>query len=126
MGRVRHRRLLERALADAEGGAQALPKSISATCVGVLVCTHRYGQALRVGNVGPRRYVDVEMRTWRGRRLVVEIDGAVHLIVGNYWSDMARANELVIAGQSVLRFPTVALYLNEALVADQVRRTVND
>ena len=79
-----------------------------------------------MGNVGPRRYVDVEMRTWRGRRLVVEIDGAVHLIVGNYWSDMARANELVIAGQSVLRFPTVALYLNEALVADQVRRTVND
>jgi very-short-patch-repair endonuclease len=79
-----------------------------------------------VDNVGRRRYVDVEMRTRRGRKLVVEIDGAVHLIVGNYWSDMARANELVIAGQSILRFPTVALYLDEALVADQLRRAVND
>jgi hypothetical protein len=126
VGRVRHRRLLRRVLADVEGGAQAL----SEVDFGHLC--RRFGlpapvrQAIRVDNVGRRRYVDVEMRTRRGRKLVVEIDGAVHLIVGNYWSDMARANELVIAGQPILRFPTVALYLNETLVADQLRRAVND
>jgi hypothetical protein len=126
VGRVRHRRLLRRVLADVEGGAQAL----SEVDFGHLC--RRFGlpapvrQALSVDDVGRRRYVDVEMRTRRGRKLVVEIDGAVHLIVGNYWSDMARANELVIAGQSILRFPTVALYLNEALVADHVRRAVSD
>ena len=75
---------------------------------------------------GRRRYVDVELRTRRGKKMLVEIDGAVHLIVGTYWSDMARANEIVIAGQSLLRFPTVTLYLDEAAVVDQLRRSLDD
>jgi hypothetical protein len=39
---------------------------------------------------------------------------------------MARNNELVIAGRSLLRFPTVALYLDEAAVVDQLRRSLDD
>jgi hypothetical protein len=38
---------------------------------------------------------------------------------------MARANELVISGSSVLRFPSLALYSDEALVVDQLRRMVD-
>ena len=77
-------------------------------------------------NNGRRRYIDVEIPTRRRKRLAIEIDGAAHLIVGSYWQDMARANEIVLSGQSLLRFPTVALYLDEATVVDQLRRTIND
>jgi very-short-patch-repair endonuclease len=38
------------------------------------------------------------------------------------WQDMSRSNELVIAGSPVLRFPSVAMDLDEARVVDQIRR----
>jgi hypothetical protein len=125
-GAVRHRRLLRGVLADVEGGAQALSEvDFGRLC-------RRYGLpsplrlSVRTDRQGRRRYVDAEFRTRRGKKLLVEIDGAVHLIVGSYWSDMARANEIVIAGRSLLRFPTVALYVDEALVIDQLRRALDD
>src|SRR5215207_1860383 len=83
VGRVRHPRLLRRVLADVEGGAQALFQvDFGHLCrrIGLLSPVR---QALRVDNVGRRRHADVEICTRRGRKLVVEIDGAVHLIVGN-------------------------------------------
>ncbi|MGH8823367.1 MAG: hypothetical protein ACRDVN_02690 [Jiangellaceae bacterium] len=126
VGAVRHRRLLSRVLADVEGGAQALSEvDFGRMC-------RRHGlpipvrQSVRLDPQGRRRYIDVELRTRRGRQVLVEIDGAAHLIVGTYWSDMARANEIVIAGQSLLRFPTVALYLDESTVVDQLRRSLDD
>jgi hypothetical protein len=125
-GKVRHRSLLCAVLVDVEGGAQALSEVDFAG-----IC-RRHGlpapirQNVRVDSHGRRRYIDAEMRTRRGRRLAIEIDGAAHLIVGSYWQDMARANEIVLTGQSLLRFPTVALYLDEATVVDQVRRAIND
>ncbi len=126
VGAVRHRRLLRRVLVDVEGGAQAL----SEVDFGRLCRRHGLAapvrQVVRLDRQGRRRYVDVELRTRRGKKMLVEIDGAVHLIVGTYWSDMARANEIVIAGQSLLRFPTVTLYLDEAAVVDQLRRSLDD
>jgi hypothetical protein len=126
VGAVRHRRLLRSVLIDVEGGAHAL----SEVDFGRLCRRHQLPtpirQSVRTDPQGRRRYVDVELRTRRGKRLLVEIDGAVHLIVGSYWSDMARANEIVISGHAVLRFPTVALYLDEAVVVDQLRRALFD
>ncbi len=124
-GALRHRRLLKLVLGDAAGGAQAL----SEVDFGKL-CRRRglpepRRQVVRPDNQGRRRYVDVEMRDRKGRRFLVEIDGAVHLVVGSYWRDMARANEIVIAGNDLLRFPTVALYLDEDVVVDQLWRMVN-
>jgi hypothetical protein len=52
------------------------------------------------------------------------VDGAVHLLETTYWDDMSRANELLIAGQPLLRFPTVALRLDEARAAGQIRRAL--
>ena len=66
------------------------------------------------------------MRSRRGKVWLIEIDGAAHLIVGNYWHDMSRANELILGGDSLLRFPTVALYVDEATVVDQLRRALDD
>jgi hypothetical protein len=125
-GKVRHHRVLRAVLADVEGGAQALSE------VDFARLCRRHGipsplhQSVRLDSQGRRRYIDVQMRTRRGKRLAVEIDGAAHLIVGSYWQDMARGNEIVLSGQSLLRFPTVALYLDEATVIDQLRRAVND
>jgi hypothetical protein len=125
-GKVRHRRVLRAVLVDVEGGAQALSEVDFAR-----IC-RRNGfpapirQSVRVDVSGRRRYIDVEMRTRRGKRLAIEIDGAAHLIVGSYWQDMARANEIALSGQSLLRFPTVALYLDEATVVDQLRRAIRD
>ena len=125
-GKVRHRRLLRAVLVDVEGGAQALSEvDFERIC-------RRNGfpapirQRVRVDDSGRRRYIDAEIRTRRGKRLAIEIDGAAHLIVGSYWQDMARANEIILSGQSLLRFPTVALYLDEATVVDQLRRAIND
>ncbi len=37
---------------------------------------------------------------------------------------MFRANELLIAGQPLLRFPSITFHLDEACAADQVRRAL--
>ena len=37
---------------------------------------------------------------------------------------MDRQNELVIAGERLLRFPSVAFYLDPARVADQIHRAL--
>jgi very-short-patch-repair endonuclease len=72
--------------------------------------------------MGRRRYLDAVVESETGVRVACEVDGAIHLLPLTYWDDMSRANELLIAGQSLLRFPTLALRLDEALVADQIRR----
>ena len=45
---------------------------------------------------------------------MVEVDGAVHLLVQTYWDDMDRQNSLTVRGERVLRYPTVAFYLQPA------------
>ena len=126
VGLVRHRRLLRTVLHDVAGGAQAL----SEVDFGLLA--RRYGlptpirQSVRLDSAGRRRYVDVKMRSRRGKIWLIEIDGAAHLIVGSYWHDMSRANDLVIGGDRLLRFPTVALYVDELTVVNQLRRALDD
>ncbi len=121
-GAVRHRRTLRLVLQDISGGAQALSEiDFSQLCR-----RHRLGivlrQVVRVDGAGRRRYLDVVIESPTGARLACEVDGALHLRALTYWEDMSRSNELVIAGQSVLRFPTLALRIDEALVVDQIRR----
>jgi very-short-patch-repair endonuclease len=62
---------------------------------------------------------------WRlpdGRRLVVEVDGALHLVARRWWDDQLRQNELVLGGDLVLRYPSVVVRCEKALVLDQLRR----
>lgn len=121
-GRVRHTRLLRAVLNDIEGGAQAMTEvDLAGVC-------RRYGllpperQVVRVDSRGKRRYVDARVSAPNGRSVLVEIDGALHLLVRTYWDDMARGNELVISGERVLRFPSIALLLDERAVGNQLRR----
>jgi hypothetical protein len=86
---------------------------------------HRPAPALvRAASTGRRRYVDAEWITRTGRRAVAEVDGALHLAPRRWWEDQLRQNELVIPGDLVLRFPTVVFRYEDAVVADQLRRTL--
>jgi hypothetical protein len=122
-GSVRHVALLRSVLVDIEGGAQALSEvDLRSVCeIAGLELAER--QVVRSGPGGRRRYVDARVRSREtNRSALVEVDGALHLLVSSYWDDMHRANELLIGGDPVLRFPSIALRLEPARVADQLRR----
>lgn len=121
-GRIRHVRLMRTVLHDIGGGAQALTEvDLGRLC-------DRYGlvlqerQVVRVDGAGRRRYVDARVSAPGGPSVLVEVDGALHLLVSTYWADMQRLNEIVISGERVLRFPSSALYLDELTVGNQLRR----
>lgn len=121
-GRVRHVAVMRAVLHDIEGGAQALTEvDLGGLC-------RRFGlfvpqrQVLRVDGSGRRRYLDARVSAPNGRSVLVEVDGALHLLVSTYWDDMRRLNEIVIGGEPVLRFPSSALYLDELTVGNQLRR----
>ena len=110
------------ALGDIAGGAQALTE----------IDFHRFcrqyrlgtvlGQRFRLDGSGRRRYLDVELKSPDGSRIAIEVDGALHLVATTYWNDMDRGNELLIAGQPYLRYPSIAFRLEPARVAAQIRR----
>jgi very-short-patch-repair endonuclease len=81
-------------------------------------------QAVRPDPNGRRRYLDAEWDREDGQRVVVEVDGALHLAVRQWWGDQARQNELAIAGAIVLRFPSVAVREDPKAVVDQLRRAL--
>ncbi|MDT4925770.1 MAG: hypothetical protein QOG01_3483 [Pseudonocardiales bacterium] len=122
--RVRHHRDLLAAARDIGQGAEALSEIDFAR-----LC-RRYGlpqptrQALRPMPGGRRRYLDAEWKRRDGRRVVAEVDGALHLIVQRWWDDQLRQNELAIADDIVLRFPTVVVRAESAKVANQLRRAL--
>lgn len=123
-GQVRHRTLLCSVLHDVAGGAEALSE------IDFLAFCRRHRlprpvhQSIRLDRHGRRRYLDATFERPGGRTVAVEVDGAVHLVVGSYWSDMCRANEIVIGGDRLLRFPSVAIYLDADVVVDQLRRVL--
>jgi len=123
VGRVRHAALLRSVLRDIEGGAQALSEvDFARLCArGGLELVDR--QVIRRGPDGKRRYVDARVRSREtGKSVLAEVDGALHLLVSTYWEDMHRGNELVIGGDPVLRFASIAFTLEPDVVIDQLRR----
>jgi hypothetical protein len=122
--RVRHRRSLLLAIADIAQGAEALGEiDLGRLC-------RRWGlprprrQVVRVERSGRRRYLDAEWITRSGRRLVAEVDGALHLAARQWWDDQVRQNELVLTGDLVLRFPSAVVRHEEPIVAGQLRRAL--
>lgn len=122
--RVRHRAVLLAAARDIAQGAEAL------TEIDFARLGRRHGlpeplrQAVRRDPSGRRRYLDAEWKRRDGRRVVAEVDGALHLAAGRWWDDQLRQNELVIADDLVLRFPSVVLYAEEEVVVGQLRRAL--
>lgn len=122
--RVRHRAALVAAVADIAMGAHALSE------IDLVMLCRRNGlplpeqQVVRHEPSGRRRYLDAEWLRADGSRLVVEVDGALHLVARRWWDDQLRQNELALAGSLVLRFPSAIVRLEPRLVVDQLRRAL--
>lgn len=116
---------MQLAVLDIAQGAQALSE------IDLVRLCRRNGlpqprhQGVRVDRGGRRRYVDAEWISSSGRRVVAEVDGALHLAPRRWWDDQLRQNEFVITGDLVLRFPTVVLRHEELIVVDQLRRVLD-
>ncbi len=81
-------------------------------------------QAVRCDASGRRRYLDALWELPDGRKVAVEIDGALHLAPRSWWNDQVRQNEVTLGGVMVLRFPSVILRTERATVIRQLRRAL--
>lgn len=122
--RIRHRAVLLAAARDIAQGAEALSEIDFARLCRRHGLPEPLRQAVRRDPFGRRRYLDAEWKRRDGRRVVAEVDGALHLIASRSWDDQVRQNELVIADDLVLRFPSVVLYSEEPVVVGQLRRAL--
>lgn len=124
-GQIRHRHVIAAALCDIGGGAQAVSE------MDFLRFCARNGfprpilQQVRRDSTGRRRYLDATFQRSDGRLVRVEIDGALHLLVRTYWDDMSRGNEMIIDGETVLRFPSYVIHADDPVAIEQLRRALN-
>jgi very-short-patch-repair endonuclease len=118
MPRVHRRQLMLTALADIEGGAEALSE------IDLLRLCRRHRlpapdmQERRTDARGRLRYIDAYWREWH---LQVEIDGAHHMDAGQWAADLRRQNTIWVAGDRILRFAAFDLRRRPAEVAGQIR-----
>lgn len=122
-GQVRHRQLLSSLCRDLIGGAQALSEVEFLAFCG----RHRLPRPMlqvRLDSAGRRRYLDATFRRSDGRLVRVEVDGGVHLSLTARWLDTAKDNDATLSGQIVLRFPSVAIYLDDLRAVSQLRRAL--
>jgi hypothetical protein len=116
-GPIRHRGDLLVVVTDIEGGADSLAE------IDFMKIARRVGlpppltQSIRYGPDGRRRYLDADFGAF-----AVEVDGAMHLWPLNYWKDAQRQNDLVIGGDRILRFPSIAFRVDIEIVEAQLRR----
>ncbi|HZZ95859.1 MAG TPA: hypothetical protein VFE19_02505 [Jatrophihabitantaceae bacterium] len=122
--RLRHRALLLSVVDDIAGGAQALSEIDFARLCRRNGLPEPTRQAIRTDRFGKRRYLDAEWRLPNGRVVVVEIDGALHLIYRQWWDDSLRQNELVLTGSMVLRYPSALVRCDQATIVDQLVRAL--
>lgn len=123
--RTRHRAQLLLAAHDIAQGAQALSE------IDFVRLCRRHGipapeqQYVRPDRNGRRRYLDAVWRRADGRLVVVEIDGALHLVARRWWDDQLRQNDVTIDTDGlVLRYPSVVVRTDEPIVVDQLRRAL--
>jgi len=116
-GPIRHRSHLLAVVVDIEGGADSLAE------IDFVKIARRVGlppplrQSVRTDASGRRRYIDADFGAF-----AVEVDGAMHLFALNYWNDARRQNDLVIGGDRILRFPSIAFRVDMPAVEAQLRR----
>lgn len=104
-------------LRDIEGGSESLGE------VDVVRMCRAYGLALpvrqrgRTDRSGRRRYTDCEWDLPDGRTLILEVDGAFHLEVGQYTEDVRRQRGLTRPDRIVIRATTDELRREPWVVA---------
>jgi very-short-patch-repair endonuclease len=118
MRRAHRRGLVDALLGDLAGGAGSLPEAeFLRICRKAGFPTPKL-QVSRRDASGRRRYLDAYFEEYG---VHVEIDGGQHREVTAWWADMKRQNDLWIAGDRVLRFPSWAVRSRPDEVSAQVR-----
>ncbi len=116
-GAIRHRSDFLAVLTDIEGGADSLSE------IDLIKIARRVGlppplqQTIRYSPDGQRKYLDADFGPF-----AVEVDGGLHLFTLNYWNDARRQNDLVIGGDRILRFASIAFRVDIETVEAQLRR----
>jgi len=122
--RVRRRQILRTTLADIEGGAHALSElDFTRLVVRQFHLPEPDRQVARRDRQGRRRWLDV---VWEQARLMVEIDGAAHIDVVQYWDDMDRGNSFTLQHYQVLRFPAWIIRYRPEEVAAHIREALRE
>ena len=118
------RALIKVTLDDIAGGSHALSELDFMTNV-VRGChlPAPTRQVARRDSRGKRRWLDV---FYEQARLVIEIDGAGHMDILEYWDNMDRDNDLKLAGYTVLRFPSYIVRYYPEMVAVKIRQVCRD
>lgn len=117
-GPCRHRALIVESILDAAGGIQSLPERDFELIRRERRLPEPSRQSVRQRNDG-RYYLDVE---WRRYDAACEIHGIPHLAVQQWESDLARANEISLAGPRLLVFSSYAVRHEQPRVGDQLDR----
>ena len=118
MPTVRRHRLIGRTVVEAAGGAHSLPElEFLALCRRARL-PEPSCQVSRCDTTGRRRYLDAYFDE---AGVHVEIDGAQHVDVEQWWQDMRRQNDIWVRGDRVLRFPAWAIRHDPATVLAQLR-----
>lgn len=120
VGRVRHLRVMQRALVDIEGGARAMSEIDMARLCRRAGLPEPRRQRRRRDAAGRWRYLDVEWRI-NGRRVLLEIDGIGHLDVERWYDDLMRAAEITRPGEVLVRLPAMAARLEPDRVVTILR-----
>jgi hypothetical protein len=117
MRRAHRRGLVGALLGDLAGGAGSLPEAEFLRICRKAGFPRPKLQVSRRDASGRRRYLDAYFDEFA---VHVEIDGGQHREVVAWWADMKRQNDLWIAGERVLRFPSWAVRSRPDEVAAQV------
>ena len=118
--RDKRRALLHAVLRDAAGGVQSLNELDFAAHCRARGLPEPDRQVV-VRSARGASYLDARWRRWR---VVVEIDGIGHLEPGQWIDDSLRHNEIALAGQTVLRIPSLGLRLDPERHLDAVERAL--
>jgi very-short-patch-repair endonuclease len=115
--RARRRGFVLALAADLAGGAASLPETeFLGICRRARFPTPKL-QVSRRDARGRQRYLDAY---FDGYAVHVEIDGGQHLDVRAWWADMRRQNDLWIAGDRILRFPSWVVRIYPEEVRSQI------
>jgi hypothetical protein len=106
------------ALSDLEGGSHSLPELQAYRALVAAGLPPPSRQAVRMEG-GRRRYLDL---FWDELGLCIEIDGAFHISLDQWWADIQRDTELTLDGVRVLHVPAFVVRHRPDLFVDLVRR----
>jgi hypothetical protein len=120
---VRRHALIRRTAADASGGSHSLAELDLVTLCRRAALPVPTRQVFRPDAAGRPRYLDAIFEPWGVR---VEVDGAHHMAVDQWWSDMRRHNDLARRGEVLLRFPAWLVHDRPAEVAATIRDALRE